>query len=152
ERLRERGIATVKVCPRCGRCYDDRAEACAADEARLDASRLLPHRILERYRLDQLLGEGGMGSVFRARDERLERDVALKVIRAEILGDAGARFRFEREAKTLARFHHPSVISIFDSGELEDGAAFLVMELLGGRDLADVLLRFGPGTPGQVAV
>jgi serine/threonine protein kinase len=90
--------------------------------------------------------------VFEAHDERLRRDVALKVIRAEMLGDAEARFRLEREAQTLARIRHPGVIDLFDSGELEDGSAFLVMELLAGRDLAGVLTRHGAGTPAQVAV
>ena len=91
-----------------------------------------------------------MGSVFAAHDERLGRDVALKVIRADRLQDAGARFRLEREAQALAAVDHPSVIALFDSGELEDGSAFLVMELLHGRDLASVLLRYGRGAPAQV--
>jgi ligand-binding sensor domain-containing protein len=151
ERMHARGVHTLKLCPRCGRCYDETAERCAADASPLDASRVLPYRVLDRYRLAFLLGEGGMGSVFEAHDERLRRDVALKVIRAEMLGDAEARFRLEREAQTLARIRHPGVIDLFDSGELEDGSAFLVMELLTGRDLAGVLTRHGAGTPAQVA-
>ena len=151
ERMHARGIHTLKLCPRCGRCYDDGLERCAADATLLDDSRLLPYQVAERYRLAFLLGEGGMGSVFEAHDERLQRDVALKVIRSEMLSDAEARFRLEREAQTLARIRHPGVIDLFDSGELEDGSAFLVMELLAGRDLAGVLSRHGPGTPAQVA-
>jgi ligand-binding sensor domain-containing protein len=151
ERLHARGIHTLKLCPRCGRCFDETASRCPADETPLDASRVLPFSIAERYRLACLLGEGGMGSVFEAHDERLQRDVALKVIRAEMLSDPEARFRLEREAQTLARIRHPGVIDLFDSGELEDGSAFLVMELLAGRDLAGVLSRHGPGTPAQVA-
>lgn len=150
QRMLEQGIPTLKLCGRCGRCYDQTAEQCGTDGSGLDGSRLLPHRVLGRYRLTTLLGEGGMGSVFAAHDEKLQRDVALKVIRAERLSDAEARFRLEREARALARVHHPSVVELFDEGELEDGSAFLVMELLTGRDLADVLLKHGRGTPAQV--
>jgi ligand-binding sensor domain-containing protein/tRNA A-37 threonylcarbamoyl transferase component Bud32 len=151
QRMLERGVHTLKLCPRCGSCYAQEMEVCAKDGATLDGSRLLPYRVLERYRLTTLLGEGGMGSVFAAKDEKLEREVALKVIRAEKLSDPEARFRLDREARALARVSHPSVIGLFDSGELEDGSAFLVMELLSGRDLADVLLRHGRGSPPQVA-
>jgi len=151
-RMQERGIRTVKVCPRCGRCEEDTADQCPADGSRLDASRLLPYRFADRYRLSRLLGEGGMGSVFAAHDEKLARDVAMKVIKAELLQNPEVRFRIEREARVLAQLHHPSVISLFDSGELEDGSAFLVMELLKGRDLAGVLKDHGPGSPRQVAL
>jgi ligand-binding sensor domain-containing protein/tRNA A-37 threonylcarbamoyl transferase component Bud32 len=149
-RMEERGVHVAKICPRCGRCYDV-ADECGADASALDASRLLPYRVADRYRLVALLGEGGMGTVFAAHDEKLQREVALKVIRAEMLSDAEARFRLEREARTLARIQHPSVIGLFDSGELEGGAAYLVMELLSGRDLAHLLRQHGPGTPAQVA-
>lgn len=151
QRMLEKGVPTLKLCARCGRCYEQTVARCEADESELDGSRLLPYRVLDRYRLTSLLGEGGMGSVFAAHDERLRRDVALKVIRAERLGDSEARFRLEREARALAQVHHPSVVGLFDSGELEDGSAFLVMELLTGRNLADMLLKHGPGTPRQVA-
>lgn len=93
-----------------------------------------------------------MGSVFSALDEKLSREVALKAIKAELLNNPAVRFRLEREARMLAQVHHPSVISLFDSGELEDGSAFLVMELLKGRDLAGLLRSHGLGTPRQVAL
>lgn len=152
QRMLEKGVPTLKLCARCGRCYEQIALQCEVDGSELDGSRLLPYRVLDRYRLTSLLGEGGMGSVFAAHDEKLRRDVALKVIRAETLSDAEARFRLEREARALAQVHHPSVVGLFDSGELEDGSAFLVMELLSGRNLADMLLKHGPGTPRQVAM
>jgi ligand-binding sensor domain-containing protein len=151
QRMLERGVHTLKLCPQCGRCFEHDVLVCTVDGATLDGSRLLPFRVLDRYRLTTLLGEGGMGSVFAAHDEKLRRDVALKVIRAEKLADSEARFRLDREARALARVNHPSVIGLFDSGELEDGSAFLVMELLTGRDLADLLLEHGRGTPRQVA-
>ncbi|MRR13296.1 serine/threonine protein kinase, partial [bacterium] len=67
-------------------------------------------------------------------------------------GDAEMKARFEREARTVARISHPGVIALFDSGELPDGTAFLVMEKLRGHDLAYFLVECGPGTPRQVAM
>jgi len=154
--LHERGIETLLLCPRCGRCYAETAgvaalATCPNDDARLDASRILPFRINRRYRFHKLIVEGGMGSVFSANDEKLERDVALKIIKAQYLRDPAMRFRLEREAKVIASIQHPGVTALFDTGELEDGSAFLVMELLKGRVLASVLRECGAGSPGQVA-
>lgn len=154
--LHERGIETLLLCPRCGRCFAETAGSealatCPDDGAPLDGSRVLPFRINGRYRFHKLIGEGGMGTVFSAQDEKLERDVALKIIKASYLSDPAMRFRLAREAKVIARIQHPGVTALFDTGELEDGSAFLVMELLAGRGLARVLLEFGAGTPPQVA-
>ena len=77
--------------------------------------------------------------------------MALKIIKAEHLHQPAMRFRLEREARAIARIHHPGVVALYDSGEVEDGSAFLVMELLAGCDLASVVESSGPGTPGQVA-
>jgi serine/threonine protein kinase len=155
--LLERGIETLLICPKCGRCTPDAGRGdsgpakCADDGATLDASRVLPFRIGGRYRFASLIGEGGMGTVFAANDETLERDVAVKIIKPQFLGDPAMRFRLQREAKVVARIHHPAVTAVFDAGELEGGSAFLVMELLQGRDLSGLLSEFGPGTPRQVA-
>ena len=146
-----RGIATLQVCPQCGRCYDHTARVCSADGAGLDAPRTLPYRLLDRYRFVRLLGEGGMGTVLAAWDEKLERDVAVKLIRPEHFNNADLRERFEREARTVARIQHPGVVALYDSGELEDESAFLVMEMLTGRDLGRQLKTHGRGTPAQVA-
>ncbi|MEO1367601.1 MAG: protein kinase, partial [Acidobacteriota bacterium] len=72
------------------------------------------HGTIGVYRLLTRLGKGGMGEVFRAYDERLEREVAIKRIRAERSFDASARSRFRREAQAVARLSHPSIVSIFD--------------------------------------
>jgi RNA polymerase sigma factor (TIGR02999 family) len=156
--LHERGIEALLVCPRCGVCSTDEGKAtdgrdlrCLRDGAVLDASRTLPYRVNGRYRIARLLGEGGMGTVFSAQDEKLERDVALKIIKARFLGDPAMRTRLEREAKLIARIQHPGVTALFDVGELEDGSAFLVMELLRGRELAGLLLEHGAGSARQVA-
>jgi eukaryotic-like serine/threonine-protein kinase len=89
--------------------------------------------------VDRALGRGGMGTVYRARDMRLDRDVAIKVVRGALLADADARARFRREAQVVARLHHPGVVSVFDYGTLGSGAAFLVMEFVRGRDLRSLV-------------
>ncbi len=102
--------------------------------------------IAGRYRLGSRLGRGGMAEVLDAFDERLERPVALKVLRPEVAADAGMRRRFEAEARAAARFSHPAVVSVYDSGE-HAGRAFLVMERLPGETLAD---RIAAGPVDQV--
>jgi len=149
--LHRRGIDTLRECPRCGRCYDQRLERCEADGAELASTRLLPLRLGGRYRLRRLLGEGGMGAVFLAVDEATGLRRAVKIVRAEHLNDVVVRTRFEREAQLVARIAHPGVVSHVDSGELPDGSRFLVMELLEGFDLGRILEARGPGTPAQVA-
>jgi len=92
------------------------------------------------YRIVRKLGEGGMGVVYAAEDERLRREVAIKTIRET--GDASARERFFREARAAASLSHPNVCQLFDIGD-DAGRPFLVMELLEGEALADALRR-GP--------
>jgi serine/threonine-protein kinase len=103
----------------------------------------VPRTVDNKYRLEQLLGRGGMGAVYRARDMRLDRLVALKVVRAELLGDPEARRRFRREAQIVARLQHPSIVAVYDYGTFVDGGAYLVMELVRGEDLRHMLQRQG---------
>src|SRR5258705_11431461 len=83
-----------------------------------------------------------MGEVYRARDTRLDREVAVKVVAAELSASSEQRQRFEREARTTSQLSHPHICALFDVGE-QDGRAFLVMELLQGETLADRLVK-GP--------
>lgn len=96
-----------------------------------------------KYRVDAILGQGGMGAVFKAWDVRLERPVAIKVVRADMIGDPESRARFRRESQIVARLQHPSIVTVFDYGALADGAAFLVMEYVPGNDLRHLLRREG---------
>ena len=91
---------------------------------------------LAHYELTVLIGSGGMGEVFRARDTRLNRDVAVKVLPQEFAADTGRLRRFEQEAKTLAALNHPNVLTVFDAG-VHGGTAYLVCELLRGRTLRE---------------
>lgn len=90
---------------------------------------------LGAYEVVAKLGEGGMGEVYRARDERLARDVAIKVLAAHSAGSARARERFTREAQAVAALQHPNICTIYDVGETADGQAYIVMELLQGETL-----------------
>src|SRR6187401_293426 len=87
------------------------------------------------YEIVAAIGAGGMGEVYQARDQRLARDVAIKVLAAHFTDSPRARERFEREARAVAALQHPNICTIFDVGETTDGRAFLVMELLQGETL-----------------
>src|ERR1700746_2085321 len=91
---------------------------------------------IAHYQVVGHLGAGGMGEVFRARDTRLNRDVAIKVLPKEFVADADRLRRFEQEAKTLAALNHPNVLTVFDAG-VHEGAPYLVSELLEGRTLRE---------------
>src|SRR5215472_2122033 len=88
------------------------------------------------YEIVAVLGQGGMGEVYRARDTRLGRDVALKVLPPSFAAAPDRRARFEREARAVAALSHPNVLAIHDVGEY-DGHPFLVAELLDGETLRD---------------
>jgi serine/threonine protein kinase len=89
-----------------------------------------------RYRLGEALGRGGMAEVIDGFDERLQRPVAVKVLRPEMAANADIRRRFEAEARNAARLSHPNVVAVFDTGE-DGGLPFIVMERLPGETLAD---------------
>src|SRR6266849_6984077 len=87
------------------------------------------------YRILEQIGAGGMGEVYRAHDERPDRDVALKVLPAGVLADEIARKRFRKEALALAKLCHPNICMIFDF-DMQDGVDFLAMEYVAGQSLA----------------
>lgn len=114
-------------------------------------------REIGSYRLEEILGKGGMGEVYKASHQLLARPAAVKLIRPEVLGAAepgGARVireRFSREAKAAASLRSPHTISLYDFGVAQDGTFFFVMELLDGLDLESLVLRFGPVSPARAA-
>jgi len=109
-----------------------------------------------RYRLGSVIARGGMSTVFRGVDTRLDRPVAIKIMDAQLAGDPAFRTRFEREARSAARIDHPAVVDVHDQGDAAgpDGPiTFLVMELVEGGTLRDVLRDRGAvGVPAAVAV
>jgi Tol biopolymer transport system component len=92
------------------------------------------------YEIQAFLGAGGMGEVYRARDTRLDRDVAIKFVHAASLGEPEARARFDREARSLSALDHPNICAVYDVGE-HDGAPYLVMQFIEGETLASRLRK-----------
>ncbi len=103
-----------------------------------------------RYRLMELLGQGGMASIYRAHDAQLDRDVAVKILRPEYGRDPDFGTRFRQEALSAAALNHPNVVAVYDFGQDEHGP-FIVMELIDGEDLASIMRRNGPLAPRQAA-
>jgi hypothetical protein len=97
--------------------------------------------IAERYRVDSLLGVGGMGAVFRGHHLGLKRDVAIKVLHPDLSRDTEISARFDREAHSSSRLDHPNCLQVTDFGETEDGMKFMVMQLLEGGELTGMLGR-----------
>ncbi|MFN3193245.1 MAG: serine/threonine-protein kinase [Aureliella sp.] len=89
--------------------------------------------------LVRLIGRGGMGAIYQARQTNLDRDVALKIIASEVSGDPAFIERFEREAKTLARLSHPHIVTVYDFGRTSSGMAYLIMEYVDGINLREAM-------------
>src|SRR3954447_12487477 len=106
-----------------------------------------PRLVGGRYELGELIGYGGMAEVHRGRDSRLNREVAIKVLRADLARDPSFLTRFRREAHSAAGLNHPAIVSVFDTGEEPnpDGSVqpYIVMEFVEGRTLRDILRAEG---------
>src|SRR3954447_11529704 len=102
------------------------------------------------WRIERLIGRGGMGVVYLATDKRLNRPVAIKLIADDRADDAGFRERFEREAQLTAAIDHPNVIPVYAAGEIE-GQLYLATRFVDGTDLHECLRREGPLAPERAA-
>ena len=103
--------------------------------------------LASKYRLEELLGSGGMGHVYRAVNEHIGRAVAIKVLRAEHAQNSQVVERFLREARAANLVRHPNVVDVLDIGKEDGGAPFIVQELLDGEDLAHLVARRGGKLP-----
>jgi tRNA A-37 threonylcarbamoyl transferase component Bud32 len=130
----QHAIGHFAECPKCGTVYDSGVMQCSIDGEALKPS-AFSRNLAGRYRLDRRLGVGGMGAVYRGFDTALERDVAVKLIREDLVDSADAAARFRREAKAAAAFSHPNLVTVYDFGVESGLRAFLVMELLMGVTL-----------------
>ncbi len=141
---------TARVCPKCQQTVDSDDPFCPRDGTRLlkrsvyeeiatATDALVGQRVSGRYLVIRKLGEGGMGDVFLAEHEDIEKRLAIKVLKDEYSSRPDVVARFKQEAVSASRIKHPNVVDVFDFGQLNDGRFFLAMELLEGRDLADVL-------------
>lgn len=109
-----------------------------------------PKNLSSRYELGEIIGFGGMSEVHKARDLRLNRDVAIKVLRADLARDPTFYLRFKREAQNAAALNHPAIVAVYDTGEAEvDGGPlpFIVMEYVDGDTLRDIVRNEGPLPP-----
>jgi hypothetical protein len=141
-RFEGRGVNLLKECPRCGRCYDSTAVACDREGSELQLTLPVERTIEGRYRLERLIGRGGMGAVYEATHLKLRSRVAVKILSGRLFGDESALRRFEREARSLARLgQHPNIVAVHDYGELQTEGAFLVMDFIEGESLAATLRR-----------
>lgn len=140
-------------CPRCGNQYPDHVHLCPKDFTPLRADETVADvpvdpligRVFDgKYRLEEPLGGGGMGTVYRATHLLIDRAVAIKVLSQRFVGDDTAQQRFQREAKAAGRMQHPNAVSVTDFGATTDGYLYIVMELLEGHTLRDLLAREAP--------
>jgi serine/threonine-protein kinase len=109
-----------------------------------------PQHLSDRYELGEILGFGGMSEVHLARDLRLHRDVAVKVLRADLARDPSFYLRFRREAQNAAALNHPAIVAVYDTGEAETAAGplpYIVMEYVDGITLRDIVHNDGPIPP-----
>ncbi|MFZ1863484.1 MAG: protein kinase [Polyangiales bacterium] len=138
-----------KLCLRCGSKFVSQAEYCPHDGTLLVTDHEIPDPLLgtvllEQFRIEEQIGTGGMGTVYRAHQTTVGRDVAIKVLRQELARDEHAVCRFEREGRLAIALDHPNLVRVFLTGRLGDGRLYIVMELLEGRTLAEELEQLGP--------
>lgn len=150
-RVAGQDMNVLKECPACGACFDMAALVCDRDGAELTLSLPVERTIEGRYRLERLVGKGGMGAVYEATDLRLHRKVAVKILTGSMFGNSEALRRFEREAQASARLHHPNIVTVHDYGLLSTEGAYLVMELVAGETLGARLRRERQLAPGEAA-
>ena len=118
--------------------------------ARPIASVLPPGSVVAGYEVESVVGSGGIGILYRARQVRLDRPVALKVVEPEVAGDPVVRERLRREARTLAALDHPNVVPLYEAGE-EDGTVFIATRWVDGTELGTLIRRDGPIEPARAA-
>ena len=131
----------MKSCPQCKLKYPDDSAGCFLCGGALVAIQdpLIGVTIAGRYQIEEVLGQGGMATVYAARHRLVDRPCAVKVMSPQFTRNDVIRERFRREAKAAQKLAHPNIIEIFDQGETPDGYVYLVMELLRGETLADLL-------------
>jgi len=136
----------MKKCPKCGIEYPDATTLCPADGVALETEgdSLLGQTLAGKYRIDERLSEGGMGTVYRGTHVLMDKTVAIKVLRPSLAADEKIVARFSREARAASRISHPNALSVTDFGEDENGIVFLVMEFLSGKTLKEVIRDEGP--------
>ena len=135
----------MRECPECRKAIEDAARFCPYCGAASAATTQDPvdpwigQVVNGKFRVEALVGQGGMGRVYRAKHLTLDRPVVLKMLHKDFSTDPQVVQRFQREARAASRLNHPNSIAVLDFGEAEDGTLFMAMEFLAGRDLARVI-------------
>src|SRR5688500_2535831 len=143
----------MKACPACNTRYDDNTTYCHKDGNAVVPDILAANEpmigqlIGERYKVIKKIGEGGMGEVYVAEHIHIEKRVALKLLRGEVLSNQEAVSRFRIEARSASSIGHDNIISIDDFGTLADGRVYMAMEFLSGAPLNDMLAKEPLPTP-----
>jgi len=143
----------LKLCTECFREFPDEVELCPQDEVTLAAVEpdpLIGTRLQERYEIQSVLGRGGMGVVYKARHEQMDRTVAIKMLHSHMVSDADAMKRFHREAKAVSRVKHPNSITLYDFGVSGSGQPFIVMDYIEGTSLKRLIKQQGRLSLGQI--
>lgn len=136
----------MKKCPKCGKSYENAPTLCPADGTVLvkTGDALVGQTLAGKYRVEERISEGGMGTVYRATHILMEKAVAIKVLHPSLAADDKIVARFTREAKAASRISNPHALNVTDFGESENGIVFLVMEYLRGKTLKEVIRGEGP--------
>jgi serine/threonine protein kinase len=139
----------MRICPRCHAAYPDDARFCPEDGTQLvvPGDGEDPHIgkvLLGQFEVREICGRGSMGTVYRAWQDSMERDVAVKVLRRDLLRDEKVVKRFHREARAAARLSHPNIITVYLVGDTDDGLPFIVMEYVTGSSLDETCSEAGP--------
>ncbi|MEZ4267003.1 MAG: serine/threonine-protein kinase [Myxococcota bacterium] len=141
----------MRICPSCNERTEERfcrndgyrtVDAARFDEAKADP--LVGKVFEERYIVEELIGKGGFGAVYRGRQIAVDRVVAIKVLRSELCENVQVLARFQQEARAVAALKHPNIIEVYDFGQAADGGLYLVMEFLEGEPLDKRMRRAGP--------
>ena len=136
----ERGMDEHKKCNSCGNTYPSTLSFCLNDGSPLVEVETMIGTVLDgRYRLDQLIGEGGMGDVYRATHVHIDTEFAVKLLKPEFVANQTAIKRFQLEAKAAGRIHHPNAVKVTDFGVTPERIVYLVMELVQGHSLRSLM-------------
>ena len=150
----DRGQSTeVLVCPQCGSVYSGPLLRCTLDDQVLveQSHDPLVGRQLDRYHIEERLGVGGMGCVYRARHSVIDRSYAIKVLFGDFANNEKFHARFRREATSISKIRHPNIVQVEDFGRTPKGLTFIAMELVRGRTLESLLATAGPLPAGRAA-
>ena len=134
---------TYKTCPKCGLELTGKNAICACDSSMLKQvaeDPMIGKTLSGYYKILEVIGRGGMGIVYKARDPLMDRIIAIKMLHRYLIGDTQSVQRFQQEARAASAIQHPNVITAYDFGMAKDtGQPFLVMEFLQGKSLSDVI-------------